>query len=326
MEKIFKNKKYIKLFSFLFFFAIALTVASVAVSPEGEVYDIVNTEKKIRDIGKEDRETIDVMFTGNSLVFRAISPLQIYHDYGITGYDMSDGAMRLCDQCAILKSSYRRQTPDLIVIEPYVMFSDSSPHKNSYALPTNFIEDIFPIFHYHPFYKAYTPVFLNEDDNELDEDDVDGMKGFQYSEKTVPYTGDPDYMSKENGKSEITDENLYYLSKILAFTKKNDISLLIAAIPSPVNYNLSKHEAIQNWADTNGVDFLDMNLLTGEIGIDWNTDTKDAGDHMNLTGSRKVSAYLGAYISEHYSLKDHRGDEDYSEWTEDAEACGLYNN
>ena len=215
---------------------------------------------------------------------------------------------------------------DLIVIEPCVMFSDSSPHRDDFAHPTNLVEDIFPIFHYHTFYKAYLPSILESDTNDLDEDDVDGMKGFQYSEKITAYTGDVNYMEHDRLKndSEISDDNLVYLKKITDFAEKNDVKLLIAAIPSPVNYDRSRHNSIQAWADKNGIDFLDMNLLTDEIGIDWSTDTKDNGDHMNLNGSKKVSAYLGNYISEHYRLKDHRGEEAFKDWADAAEKCDLY--
>lgn len=326
MNNYLKNKNFKKAVSFLAIFAGALFLSSAIVNPDGgEVYDIINTNRKLADIAKEEKNSIDVMFTGNSLVFRAISPLQIYSEYGITGYDVSDGAMRLCDQCSILNSSYKSQTPDLIVIEPYVMFSEAQSHANNYAYPTNFLEDIFPIFHYHTFYKSYIPTFMNMDTNELDEDDIDGMKGFQYSEKVEPYIGDIDYMSKRGGQDEIPSENLHYLDKILSFANKNEIKLLIAAIPSPVNYNLSKHEAIQDWADKNEVAFLDMNMHNDEIGIDWSTDTKDAGDHLNLSGSKKVSAYLGKYINDNYNTEDHRDEEAFADWTEAVKNCSVYN-
>ncbi len=322
-----KNKNKIMAFIFPVVLTLILSVSSSIVSPEGgEVYDIVNTDKKLEDLALEDKDSIDVMFTGNSLVFRDISPLQIYHEHGISSYDVSDGAMRLCDQCSILRTAYKRHTPDLIVIEPCVMFSEASPYRDAFAHPTNFVESLFPIFHYHTFYKAYIPSIFDSDDNELDEDDVDGMKGFQYSEKVEPYTGDLNYMEKDRLKneSEIHEDNLYYLKKITDFAEANGVKLLVTALPSPVNYDRSRHDSIQKWAEENGVDFIDLNLLTDEMGIDWATDTKDGGDHLNLSGSKKVSAYLGNYIAEHYSLKDHRDEESFKDWSEAADKCGLY--
>ena len=92
---------------------------------------------------------------------------------------------------------------------------------------------------------------------------------------------------------------------------------MVAAFPSPANYNKETHRAIQEWADEHGVEFLDLNLNTDEVGIDWATDTNDAGDHMNYEGSMKVSAYMADYLRENYELPDHRGEAGYESWDED---------
>ena len=51
--------------------------------------------------------------------------------------------------------------------------------------------------------------------------------------------------------------------------------------------------------------------------MDWNTDTRDGGRHLNCEGAEKVSAYLGKYISEKYSFKDKRKSEKYADWNND---------
>ena len=59
-----------------------------------------------------------------------------------------------------------------------------------------------------------------------------------------------------------------------------------------------------------------MNLVPGELNIDWENDTRDKGDHLNFYGTQKATAYLGRYLKEHYSLPDHREDADYSKWND----------
>ncbi|MBR1523610.1 MAG: hypothetical protein IJ641_04045 [Lachnospiraceae bacterium] len=203
----------------------------MAVKPSGgEVYDIINTDRKLANIGTEKDDTIDVMFAGDSLIFRGLSPLQIWGTSGITSYCLSEGAMRLCDQCALLKGTYSRQHPGIIVLEPNMMFSASSPYKDDYAIPTNFIEKLFPIFHYHTFYKAFK--FSGDEKNE-------GalLKGFEPSYDVDPYTKDADYMSEEAEKPEIPVLNKKYLSDIVDFCKEKDIELMVMAMPSPKNYD-----------------------------------------------------------------------------------------
>ena len=57
-----------------------------------------------------------------------------------------------------------------------------------------------------------------------------------------------------------------------------------------------------------------MSLLTDEIPIDWETDSRDGGDHLNYYGAMKVSSYMSGYLADHYDLPDHRGDSAYSAW------------
>ena len=288
-------------------FILLLFVTSYLVSPdEGEVYDIISTRRKIDDIHLEREASIDVIFAGDSLVFRDISPLKIWDLTGITSYDLSDGAMRLCDQCVLIKNFCRKQSPELLVIEADIMTKDASPFKDDFAIPTNLIERLFPIFHYHTFYKGLN--LFGEYES------ASGTKGYQPEDSVEPYEGSPDYMTEEAEPVEIGELNLIYLDRIVSFCRKNDIDLLIMALPSPGNYNKEVHNAVQKWADDNAISFADLNYECEDIGIDWNTDTKDGGDHLNSNGAEKVSEYIAGYLKDNYDLTDHRDDPEYSDW------------
>ena len=78
--------------------------------------------------------------------------------------------------------------------------------------------------------------------------------------------------------------------------------------PSAVNMNYAKHNAIQNWADQNEVDYIDFNTMLDEIELDWQTDSLDGGDHINYNGTVKTTGYLKDYLKENYDLPDHRTD------------------
>ena len=45
-----------------------------------------------------------------------------------------------------------------------------------------------------------------------------------------------------------------------------------------------------------------------DIGIDWSTDTYDAGLHLNVYGAEKLSEYFGQILADRHGISDRRGD------------------
>ena len=87
--------------------------------------------------------------------------------------------------------------------------------------------------------------------------------------------------------------------------------------PTAKSWNYARHNAMVKYAKAKNIDFVDMNTLKSDYAIDWSTDTRDGGRHLNCKGAEKVSAYLGKYISENYSFKDKRHSEKYADWNND---------
>ena len=75
--------------------------------------------------------------------------------------------------------------------------------------------------------------------------------------------------------------------------------------------------ALLAMADALEIPYLNMeNDIPGDASIDWQTDTYDGGDHMNLTGAVKVSDYLGDWLADTGLFQDRRGDPAYADWNE----------
>ena len=85
--------------------------------------------------------------------------------------------------------------------------------------------------------------------------------------------------------------------------------------PNAATWNTPRHNAVQALADSLEVPYLDGNLM--DLGIDWDTDSYDGGDHLNYYGAAKVTGWLGTYLRENASLTDCREDPDYVQWNRD---------
>lgn len=98
------------------------------------------------------------------------------------------------------------------------------------------------------------------------------------------------------------------------FCEAHGAKLVLVSVPSTTNWNMENHNGIADFAESIGVEYIDMNLILDELSLDWNTDSCDAGDHMNVSGAEKVSAYLGKYLENTGLFVDHRSDDAYAQW------------
>ena len=167
---------------------------------------------------------------------------------------------------------------------------------------------MFPILKYHRFWK------MEPADPKLQ---TTIFNGFELRAAVTPYTGGG-YMHATDDRTPVTFITRYYLDKIKRLCDAHGTKLLFVTAPSPVNHTMQRHNEVQALADALAVPYLDLNLNTEELGIDWNLDTLDGGDHLNYTGCQKATAYLQRYMQTHYTLPDRRDDVRYEAWNKRA--------
>ena len=323
MDIINNGKKKIKALLFLGGLFLILFVLSVVVAPDsGEVYDITAVRMKNDAVAKEKEQSIDVLFAGNSESYRAFSPLQLYKETGITSYNLGASALRACDSREIISKTFEKQSPKVVFLETDTLFEEGSPYRDPEANLTNKLEKKLPLFHYHTFYKSFLPYSVKKKDLYYSEADI--YKGFLVETMVRPFEGG-DYMSADAPKAKIREQNSAILKDINRIVKENGATLILISSPSATNWNKVKHAAVLKWLDKNKSDikYIDLNLEKS-IGIDWSNDTMDSGNHMNLSGSKKVTGYVSDYLAQNFALEDHRGDEAYKSWEDNLGKIGLY--
>ena len=195
----------------------------------------------------------------------------------------------------------------MVLLETNVIYRYKGDMAGIQTLLSELRSYYFPIFRFHDVWK---PLLTGE------RYQGEAYKGFRIRTGVKPYR-EGSYMKETTEQKKIEKMNLHYMEKIIKLCRENGADLLLYSGPSPVNYNFRKHNGLAAFAKEKGLTYLDLNLE--ELGINWETDTTDKGDHLNLSGAEKVTRHLGKFLAESRELPDRRGMEGFEEWDENAE-------
>lgn len=288
-------------------------------------------------------EEYDVLFLGDSQVYNGVSPLEMYHQYGIASYCLASGNCMLPMSYWKLMNALDYATPKLVVLsvtdaEKQELTPDEGEWLHvafdGFPLSLNKVRAIleltdqdrtdkygtafsdirkdlfFPLRKYHSRWKNLTREDVHPDYN--------AMKG------AVPivHVSDPDVDSKMAGPDEYLPEEGYgyvYLRKIIEACQKRSIPILVYQPPRPIREDVHKgtHTSARIAAEY-GVpmlNFVDMDRV-----VDYYIDCGDPRSHLNASGVQKMSDFLGQYLRDRYDLPDRRQDEAYAHWDEEWEA------
>ena len=260
-------------------------------------YQYADNNRKTQIVSYEKSDTIDVVFLGDSLNWAAFSPLRLFHEYGISSYNCATSGQWIYDSLVIFRKVLTTQNPKVLVLGADAVYSNVSEDDFNFSQK-------FPLFHYHGYFTENSLMKASK------------TKGANLSSKVVPYTGSLDYMDNATETQTIPTFNEKYLNQLYQLCREKGIELVMVSVPSPKNWTLAKEKGIQAWCDANQVTYIDYNSTknAARIGIDWSTDTRDGGDHVNISGSNKVCQDFGKMLLENDSLQDHRTDSAYAEW------------
>ena len=102
-----------------------------------------------------------------------------------------------------------------------------------------------------------------------------------------------------------------YLDRMRELCAEKGVELILVKAPtnSWMYWWHDEWEAqVVDYAERQGLDYYNFIPLADEMGIDWSTDTYDAGAHLNVFGAEKLTDYFGRILSEEHGLADRRGE------------------
>jgi hypothetical protein len=120
-------------------------------------------------------------------------------------------------------------------------------------------------------------------------------------------------------QAEVTPEPLFdpnlpatamaYLDRMRALCAEKGIELILIKAPT----NFWRYHWYDEWdgqitdyADQYGLAYYNLIPRSAEMGLDMNTDTYDAGAHLNVYGAEKLTRYFGAILRDTHNLPDQR--------------------
>jgi hypothetical protein len=173
---------------------------------------------------------------------------------------------------------------------------------------------LFPILRYHDRWSQLTA----DDFKYLFTRDEVSHNGYLMSTQVKPGKGAPEMPNNTS----LGENSMSYLQKMADLCKENGVQLVLIKAPtdSPKWHN-KWHNEVTAFAQENDLVYLDMRNIE-EMGLNWEEDTSDGGEHLNVYGAEKASRWFGKYLKEHFEIPDRRTDDAISAlW---AEKCETY--
>ena len=103
-------KKWIGAVAFLLVFAVLFYIINPLFIPQ----DDLRREKAA--FFQQPAQTLDVVYIGSSSMLRAVTPMEIWRDYGITGYSLATTVQAPVVTLAYLKDMFQSQKPEVVVL------------------------------------------------------------------------------------------------------------------------------------------------------------------------------------------------------------------
>lgn len=274
----------------------------------------------------ENSEEYDVLFFGNSHMANAVYPMELWHDHGIAAYNLAGFGNAIPATYWFMENVLDTSDPELIVVDCNGLGGgEKVPRKgmlhaqidhlpltaNKLRMICDLMDDPRDRMEFIWDFTAYHDRWWD-----LDQADFEKESNIEKGAQIAVDVAVPREMAKRPEETTAFDSvGVTYLRRMIEECQGRDIEILLTYLPFPASEE-EWQEALyaKQLAKEYGVsciNFLDLQV------VDLAVDCSDADSHLNGSGGRKVTDYLGAYIEEHYEIADRRGGEDYAGWEED---------
>lgn len=274
----------------------------------------------------DEGETYDILFFGNSHAAHAVYPMELWHNYGMASYNLAGFGIPLPATYWVIKNALDYAQPKMVVVDCYSIGREDKTgkkemlHASLDAIPLNakkvrmirdLVDDPKERLEFYWDFTVYHDRWWD-----LDQADFEKSMGLEKGAQIAVDVAPPEEMAREPDKF-IGKETVgtAYLRRIIEECQSRGIDVLLTYIPFPASEEAWQEamcaERIAKEYGVSYINFLDLQV------VDLESDCADKDSHLNGSGGRKVTEYIGQYIEKHYDIPDHRGEDAYAEWDDD---------
>ena len=230
----------------------------------------------------EPEDSLDVLYFGSSYMRNGISPLEIWHDYGITGYARAGSQQAPIVSYYLLKEAFQTQSPKVVVYEASFLVNTRTSESNNYDARENRLREamdfmklskvkmelvseivahsslsyadlLLPAYRYH---ERWTD--LGEIDFQSLGAAPYAYKG-QYPALTISaYETREDYMA-QGGCDEpaaLDATTAYYVERMQELCRAHNAELVLVHMPH-TGWDDNRYQIISEYAQSHGLPYLD---------------------------------------------------------------------
>lgn len=299
----------LKCLSFLLVFTLLLSALSYCFMPKNNDPKSSMRNFSARGFYGEPKNSLDIIAIGNSNIASDFSPMELWKQYGYTGYVCGEPSQTTFEAYTMLSEVLSCQKPKVVLLEVEGAFPLSGRMDTFNRYVNSNLKRTFPLIEYHNNWKN---ISVNKLAAPPRYTWTSPTQGYWFTKKVKPFDG-TQHQTQSHTADNVDAITRTQMNAFLKLCKKNNAKLVLVYMPTTYNWNMRRHDQIAHYAKANGLPFIDLNTCMRDYGLDWQMDTAD-GVHLNYSGAKKTTRFVGAYLNRNYKLPDHRTDTSYSRW------------
>ena len=268
-----------------------------------------------------EKNSVDVIFIGSSVVINAFSPQQLYNDYGIRSYNLGMEQQSLFVSYYWLREALRFQSPQAVVVDLKFAY----PYNDTYGklnMTEGLLRKSMDWMRYSPVKRdaireiheldpeqselsyLFPNIRFRSRWTEVNKEDFDfknimhsDLKGFSPLSEPGPEHYLPDTLSDPEAREPMTPVMEDYLTRIAELCRENGIKLILTNIPGS-NHGDGVHNTFAEFAEKQDallVNFCEESVYS-QLGADF--PVISVFNHANILGAEKMTDYMGKVFTE----------------------------